>query len=91
MHEILDFLRTPAVVTALACLVGVGVGLGHESGSSSALWGSAGAVFVSSVSVAALAPDATLAPTVVVMGYSLTTLLRANQRRGRSRDPSENE
>lgn len=89
MHEILEFLRTPAVVTLLACLVGVGVGLSRESSSPLELCGSAGAVFLSSLSFAALAPNATLAPSVVVMGYSVTTLLQDSQRRRRPRDPSE--
>ncbi|MFJ4036846.1 hypothetical protein ACIPVB_02065 [Microbacterium sp. NPDC090007] len=85
MDDILEFLRVPVVVTSIACLVGIGAGLGHESGSPSALWGSAGAVLLSGLIFAALAPDATLAPSLVVMGFSVTAVLRDSRRRRRSR------
>jgi hypothetical protein len=79
--EILEFIRAPAVVTILATISGIGVGLAAESESPRALWGSAIAVCLTGLSLASLAPDAFLAPTGVVLGFAATALLRDRLRR----------
>ncbi len=81
MHEILDFLRTPAVVTVLSALVGVGTGLALELRSPRALWGSISAVCLGGLSTAALAPEAVLAPPGICLAYAVTTMLRERSRR----------
>lgn len=91
MPEILEFLRAPAVVTILAAISGVGVGLAVESGSRRALWGSAIAVCLSGLSLASLTPDAFLAPSGMVLGFAATALLRDLLRRIPVRDGERTE
>lgn len=84
MHEILEFLRVPAVVTVLSVFVGVGSGAALELRSARALWGSASAVCLTGFSIAALAPEAVLAPSGICLGYAVTAMLRDRNRRERT-------
>ncbi|BAJ74496.1 predicted membrane protein [Microbacterium testaceum StLB037] len=91
MHEILEFLRVPVVVTVLANLVGVGTGLALELRSSRALWGSVSAVCFAALSTAALAPEAVLAPSGICLGYAVTAMMRNRTRRQlKTADSTEN-
>lgn len=81
MHEILEILRVPVVITMLSIISGVCTGLAAESGSSRALWCSASAVCLTGLSLASLAPDVTLAPSGVVLGFAVTAIFRRRRRR----------
>lgn len=76
MHELLETLRNPVVVTVVSIIVGVGVAVGAQSGRSRALWGSGAAVCLTGLSLGALAPEATLAPAGAVLGFSIAAVLR---------------
>lgn len=84
MHELLEFIRIPLVVTVLSSVAGAGVGLGMQPGDSRAMWASASAVCVAGVTVAALAPDAVLAPSVIALSFVVTATSR---NRGRRQNP----
>lgn len=90
MEVILDFLRLPVVVTALAVLTGTGVGISGQVGRRSSYIAGVGAVCVMSASTAALAPEATLAPSGAIVGFAVTTMARESwdrrMRAQRSRD-----
>ncbi|SDO33532.1 hypothetical protein SAMN04487848_0446 [Microbacterium sp. ru370.1] len=82
-----QFVREPLVITLLALFAGISVGISHEQSRSGALWGSAGAVFLMSVCVFVLSPEATLAPSGCIVGFAATALLRDHlARRRRERD-----
>lgn len=84
-----QFVREPLVITLLALFAGISVGVGHEQGRARALWGSAGAVLLTCICVAVLAPEATLAPSGCIVGFAATALLRDRMARRRREQDQE--
>lgn len=89
MDSVLSFVREPLIISVLFLSAGIGIGVGHEPNDVRALWGSAGAVCIMSLCVAVLVPEATLAPSGVIVGFAATALWRDRMGRKSRRERDE--